>query len=77
MPSEEELKKQAQEKALDDDYESVQKLYKAENEKESQLFKNVAQNQEKKEEPEEKPEEKLEEEKKVEPEEPKVVTPTA
>lgn len=35
MPSEDELKKQAQEKALDDDYESVQKIMKDENDKES------------------------------------------
>lgn len=41
MPSEEELNKQAQEKTLDEDYESVQKLYKDENEKETQLFKKV------------------------------------
>jgi hypothetical protein len=52
-------------------------LYKDENEKEKELFNNVPQKEDKKEEPEEKPEEKPEEEKKVEPEEPKVVTPAA
>ena len=35
MPTEEELKKQAAQKALDDDVESVEKLYNSENEKES------------------------------------------